>query len=303
MEKSIVEGMLKKYSSVVIWGLLHPTDSTQKHVHRHLFDTLQKINFPVHWCENAEQCNGAIPNGSLVISSNECYQNLKYNKKNWYAFFNVPEPINDCRNFLRMTALGAEIVSSDFVYWNTTTAFNKEAHKLYQPFVTNLLPWEFQHPIFTNSKVIHWVGSIWNDANNHGNLETIDALKRALDKHGLEFRHCVGITDDENIIKVRESRIAPAIGGTFQTKGMLPCRLWKNISYGQLGVTNLSKAVDVFGENLIFSLNVEEAVDKALNLPEKAYIDMVQSQQEIVSSGYTYLNWFYNVLKALEELG
>ena len=113
---------------------------------------------------------------------------------------------------------------------------------------------------------MYWIGSIWNDAENHGNIDNIKSLKQSLDRHNISFVHCVGISDEDNILNVRRSRIAPAVGGAIQvTKNMLTCRLWKNISYGQLGITNLPKSLDVFGTDLVFDCDIDKLVDQEGN--------------------------------------
>jgi hypothetical protein len=44
------------------------------------------------------------------------------------------------------------------------------------------------------------------------------------------------VPDWVNVAAIRRSRIAPAIAGRWQVEhNYLPCRMFKNISYGQLG--------------------------------------------------------------------
>lgn len=302
MEKQIVKDMLSKYSCVVIWGLKDPTSSTQRHIHRHKAIVLSKLGCHVLWCENTIENNNLIPNNSLIISSNECCSNIQYRKQNWYALWHTVEPIQECKNYLRMFIYGASKHPPSSTEWNVSTFFDKGTHMLFHSLVTDLLPEEFYPPVFTNSKAVNWVGSIWNDQNNHGNTGTIECLRQALAKRKLTFVHYKGISDEENVIKVRESRIAPSIGGDFQTIAMLPCRLWKNISYGQLGVTNLSKSVSVFDSSIVFDLNIDNLVEKSLSISKEDYILRCAEQQKKVAKDYTYLNFFYNICRAFDEL-
>lgn len=303
MEKTILIDALKKYTSVVIWGLKDPTTSTQRHIHRHLFTVLHKIGCRVFWCENSSANNDLIENGSLVISSNQCCTNLQYTKDNWYAICHIQFHIEECKNFVNLRVYGDEDFEPGSVFWDKTTVFLKSKNRVYQSFGTNLLPEEFLSPVFnSNTNSLYWVGSIWNDVNNHGNIQNMGLLQKALRKYHIKFIHMQDISDEENIEKIRASRIAPAIGGDFQTKAMMPCRIWKNISYGQLGVTNLSKAPDVFGTQIIYDLDIDRLVEKALSLNEKEYKDMILQQQEIVAKDHTYLNWMFNIARALEEL-
>jgi len=304
MEKSVVLDMLKKYTSVVIWGLKEPTNtSTQRHIHRHLFMVLSKIGANMHWCSNTSEDNDLIPTGSLVITSEQCRAHLLHKKENWYASFHAPDGIADCKNFLNMRVYGDSEPQCESVQWGPTIIFSKQDHILWQSFGTNLLPDEFLPPVFNPTGPVNWVGSIWNDAKNQGNIKNMYALREALQRRGIDFIHCQDISDEENIVKVRQSRIAPAIGGEFQTKAMLPCRIWKNISYGHLGVTNLSRSLDVFGFDVIYNPNIEELIGQALSIKETDYKEITARQQEAVAKGHTYLDWLYNTCRALEELG
>jgi hypothetical protein len=302
-KKQLVQA-LQKYPAVVIWGLFKYSTSCQRHIHEHLYSTLVKIEHPVIWCDDKVENNVHVPDGSLIFTSNECCKHLQYKKPNWYAMYHTVEAITECQNYIRLFLPGEIAIEEGSVYWEKTVAFHKQSHRLYQTLVTDLLPGEFKEPVFANnSSIVNWVGSIWNDQNNHGNKRVITILEEVLKKRGLEFVAHKGISNEENIACVRASRIAPAIGGDFQTTGMLPCRLWKNISYGQLGVTNLAKAVDVFGNFIIYENDIEALIDMALSIPEREYKNITAVQQEIVAKKYTYLNFIFNITRALEELG
>lgn len=301
-ERTVVDA-LWKYPCVVIWGLRSPTVSTQRYVHNHMHQTLVKIGVQVYWCDDVKTNNKEIPNGSLIYSTNQCCHNLEYNKNNWYVMFNTAEDVECCKNFLKLRVYGCMPMEEDCVSFDETTLFHRKHHMLYQAYGTDLLPMEFQYPVFNTNAVVNWVGSIWNDKNNHGNIATIAELQKALQKRKIEFCHYSQISDEENMKRVRESRLAPAIGGPFQTTSMMPCRIWKNISYGQFCVTNLEKSKDIFGSNVLCSQNIDELIESALSIGKDEYIGRTLDQQIIVMRDHTYLNWFYNIARAFEELG
>jgi hypothetical protein len=303
MEKAELVDALKRYSSVVIWGLREPTTSTQRHVHRHMFMALEKIGCNAIWCENTAEDNIYVQDGSLVISSNECCSNIQYRKANWYAFCHIPFAISECQNYLNLYVYGNSELEAEGAIWDETTILCKANHRLYQAFGTDLLPEEFSPPVYNTDDKFYWVGSIWNDKNGHGNLSNIELLRDALKRHKIQFMHLRNVSDEENRDKIRSSRIAPAIGGIAQTKAMMPCRIWKNISYGQLGITNLAKSIDVFGSNVVYDSDIDILIDKALSIGEKAYKEMTAEQQKIVAEEHTYLNWIFNIVRAFEELG
>ena len=174
--------------------------------------------------------------------------------------------------------------------------------KLYQPWGTNLMPWEFKKPVFNNHRFVFWVGSIWNDKFNHGNIEEINNLKNTLCEKNIKFINVRFVPDWVNILLVRLSRIAPAIGGRIQTEvNYLPCRMFKNISYGQLGFSNVKKFSDLYKNCLLSGENIEQLVNSALDLSKDEYIRIVKEQQEITKK-QTYLQKINNIFKTFDYI-
>ncbi len=173
---------------------------------------------------------------------------------------------------------------------------------LYQPWGTNLLPWEFLPPVFPKkSPLVFWVGSIWDNDQHQGNLEVIRELRKQLWKHHIFFVQ-VRVPDQLNIKLMRFSRIAPAVAGNWQAKvNYLPCRMFKNISYGQLGITNVRRFKDLLGKSFLDGSTVTELVEKALSMPEKKFKSQVLAQQEIIKT-QTYMQKLQNIFTALEEI-
>lgn len=68
-----------------------------------------------------------------------------------------------------------------------------------------------------------------------------------------------GVSRDEHISLIQRSCLAPAITGTWQLgEGYVPCRIFKNISYGQLGVTNSAAVGDLFDDRLVVNADTHQ---------------------------------------------
>jgi hypothetical protein len=179
------------------------------------------------------------------------------------------------------------------------TYYNSVSRTLYQPWGTNLLSDEFKKPIFRKNKLIFWIGSIWNDKNNAGNINEINQLKMACKKLGLKFIHLRFIPDWLNIFFVRLSRLAPAIEGKQQVdNNYLPCRMFKNISYGQLGITNVKKFKDILGESFVCGETILELLENASKLNQQEFLDLINKQQLIVKN-YIYEQSLKNIIDCL----
>jgi len=151
MNRKVLLNELKRYTTVFVWGIRSPSASGQRNIHNHIYTCLRKIGFPVNWGDNKVEDNNNIPNGSLVISAVECSDNLIYKKENWYVGFHKTPELKPCKNFLQIRAYGDSDIGPETVRWDDTVLFNKAAHILSQSFTTDLMPEEFQPPIFNET--------------------------------------------------------------------------------------------------------------------------------------------------------
>ncbi|MHC4742451.1 MAG: hypothetical protein ACYS8Z_11100 [Planctomycetota bacterium] len=224
----------------------------------------------------------------------------------YYCLHNFPDEVHrriaPSRNIRLQTYTNS--VEGISERWDEVTFFERETRTLFQPWATDLLAREFKEPILHRpADVVFWVGSVWDDELGRGNVNEIKTLKNVLEARGIRFVHLRGISDSLNIRYVRNSLIAPAIVGQWQMQNdYLPCRVWKNISYGQLGVSNVRKFDEVFDDCTVKGRNIEELIDNTLSLPFTTYRDMIYRQQETVKSRHTYVNRLLNIIRALESV-
>lgn len=307
--KEELRASAKRFNKIVIWGL-----RKKFHTHRYIFlgyyKTLKKIGIPVVWVEDEIKNQGIIEKNDLIISAEvqgkmvpaklkfEDYH-LPIRDDVYYCLHNFQNIFVDRINPGKLLKLQIYVKDSEkYRKIHEAVNFDEQTKTLFQPWGTDLLPEEFKSPVFNKSKNVFWIGSIWNNALNQGNIEAMDALKNALSERNLKFIPLRFIPDFLNILLIRHSRLAPAIAGSFQVGiNYPPCRMFKNISYGQLGFSNVKKFDDILGEYNITG-TIEEMVDKILSLSEREYKDFVCNQQIIVKN-YTYLQHLGNIFKLL----
>jgi hypothetical protein len=125
---------------------------------------------------------------------------------------------------------------------------------LYQPWATDLLPPEIDldWAVRPRESASYWIGTIGDG--EFGNIHELEGFRRACRERGVNFVPRASVARETHIDLIQRSYLAPAITGRWQlTQGYVPCRIFKNISYGQLGMTN-SEAVDgIFGGRLVFN--------------------------------------------------
>ncbi len=296
---------LRRFNKVVVWGL-KTQQHTHAHIHRHFFNTLEKLGIPVAWVDDSKENAPAIRENDLVIAVDVASLNMPVKPRVYYCLHNCPEDIHRAiepsRNIrLRTYTASAERAGQK---WDLVTFFDRETRTLYQPWATDLLACEFQEPLCRpSSNIVFWVGSVWNDALGRGNVNEIETLRDVLARRNIRFIHLQGISDSLNIRYVRNSLIAPAIAGRWQVENdYLPCRMWKNISYGQLGISNVRKFGEIFAGCTVEGSSIEELIDNALSLPARTYREITRRQQQIVRDHHTYVNRLLSIIRAFESV-
>ena len=185
---------------------------------------------------------------------------------------------------------------------------------LYLSWATDLLPSEFDPCDIQIEKEnnIHFIGSI--SPTNQGDILP---FAKAAKENGVEFIHHdpwrqpLSNEDAKRLVQI--SYLAPDIRGTglrqsingkpdngcdHKNNGYIPCRVFKNISYGQLGITNSKFVYDLFGGNICYSNSGEELFHLANS--RKGDTEFIKHQMEIVKKHHTYVNRCESVLKVLE---
>jgi hypothetical protein len=167
---------------------------------------------------------------------------------------------------------------------------------IYTIWATDLLPEEFN---FSDSelprqRVVHHVGSHWS-----ANRGEIEMFRRTLLSEGVDFvvhdPWKKRTTNEEARRLVQESYIAPDIRGSGltcdETKvedcnhlsiGYVPCRTFKNISYGQLGITNSPAVRDMMGDHVVYVQNITDILDltREARLDSRRIVDAMKYVQE-----------------------
>ncbi len=168
---------------------------------------------------------------------------------------------------------------------------------IYTSWATDLLPHEFDFSLI-NTEVennVYFIGS----AGPHHN-----ALIQALHKHNIKFIHIDcwknPISFEDNMKLMQKSTINVDLRHDFHKNvGYIPCRVFKAISYGKIGITNSKRVQELFGENnIIYDDNVDVLVEMALqNKDDK---ELLMRQMKYVQENHTYLNRVDDLLKCLK---
>jgi hypothetical protein len=182
---------------------------------------------------------------------------------------------------------------------------------VYLSWATNLLPNEFNFDdaSIERERVVYWLGSV-----AESNINEINKFVTTLYKEGVKFYHNDPWKNplDESDIKryTQKSFMSPDLrgsayraningkpdtGSNHKLIGYIPCRIFKNIAYGQLGVTNSRRVHDLFEGNIIYNDDESNIFYDAV--PHLTNVKMIREQMKFVQSYHTYVNRCNDLLK------
>jgi hypothetical protein len=150
-----------------------------------------------------------------------------------------------------------------------------------------------------NNKRIWYIGTQW-----WVNQRELNQFAKACQEDSCDWK-VVGagqngvISVEENAKLVRESYFAPALSGSHHlTEGYVPCRIFKNISYGMYGVTNNRRAHQVLGNTCIFHPDPYRLYFEARDQLRSRRVEDLWAQMDLVKEKHTYVNRINSILKA-----
>jgi hypothetical protein len=182
---------------------------------------------------------------------------------------------------------------------------------VYLSWATNMLPHEFnfEDAYIQRSRTVYWLGSI-----AESNVNEINKFVNVLNKEGIKFHHndpWKSPLNESDIKKYTQNSFMspdlrgsayratvnnkPDTGSNHKLIGYIPCRIFKNIAYGQLGITNSRRVRDLFEGNVIY--NDDESALFYDAIPHLTNIKMIQDQMKFVMEHHTYINRCSDLLK------
>ncbi|MBS0628572.1 MAG: hypothetical protein JSS09_10255, partial [Verrucomicrobia bacterium] len=165
---------------------------------------------------------------------------------------------------------------------------------VYMPWATDLLPKDIEEVKKKISSIqkenrICWVGTIGDGI--FGNIGQLSPFKNAAQEYGIGFISKIFLNKKEHMELVASSYMAPAIVGKWQQeKGYIPCRIFKNISYGQMGITNSFRVYELFEKKIVYNSDSEQLFSDALKRIKSMDIKELYELMDFVKENHTYIN-------------
>lgn len=301
LSKSWVHTASKQRGSkkVVIWGhKLHT--HTHSYIHSSYFRAFGALGYDTYWFDDRDDISGfdfrdciflteAQVDGKIPLDSSSFYvlhhcDTGKYSEAGC-RHINLCNYVHDCRLGRSFNYAGAPL--KEMTYYSY---YDEKNRALYQPWGTDLLPSEIPgSPLVYDEKRknIYYIGTKTPE-----NALLIEEFAKACadNRKKLELKKFVSDREGRNLIE--RSYIYPDIRDAHHVAvGYMPCRIFKNISYGAVPATNSVFVRDFFpGAVLPYSADAyglfranEAYVSDAANLGSARWL------MEEVRAHHTYI--------------
>lgn len=280
----------------VVWGFKN-TYNTFQHIHEAFYRAL-KFKFPdrqVLWLDQHDCILGIDFSNTFFISMNHAISSMPRREDCFYAVHNIESKAAEYLVGLPLLNYGVYVNGmGEMSGWNeldSDTFFHRQEWTAYSTVAfrwgTNLLPHEIKankpNRVFQcDSDVAYFVGTA---------IAPLRPFERACIANGISFRVAHHVSIEENVRLIQKSYMAPAINIPWQSEvGYIPCRIFKNISYGQMGITNNKAVYDFFKGRVIYNADpynlFYDARDQLLSVSLKVLHELMDE----IAEKHTYLN-------------
>jgi len=295
----------------VIWGYTL-NSHTHSYIHYGFFKALKSLGYDVRWFDDIN-INEDFENCIFITEAN-CSKNIPIIKSSKYFIHNL------CDGFKKQTLINHENIYNLLVYHeeynfpvnlaslDDYSWYDSETKTIMIMWGTDLLPEEIDkmEPIPYNISK--------SDVNFIGTIQGENSVKFAhiCADYGKNFYNFGGYTgfsqnDDnqfydniESINILRKSYLSFDIRESQHLRnGYIPCRIFKNISYGMWTGSNSPKIKKFFEEHLTINENLFQLYDNLVSDYSSCSEDKIRNSMNYVRDNHTYLNRVQSLLSVL----
>lgn len=292
---------------VIIWGY-KPHTHTHSYIHWSFFDGFKHMGYDTYWFDDSDDVSNFDFKDCLFLTSSDQNINIPIRKDCKYILHNV-----DGHRFLNLDVLYLQVYTHDVKEREVEKIdkgiyYQKNCKTLYQPWATNLLPDQIEKTnlsLSDNVRYCLWAGTYDNGSSVFQNGSELSIFFNECKKNGIELKIYDPwqnpISFEENRILVKNSFLSPSLQGPWQIdKGYIPCRIFKNISYGQIGITNSETVNEIFDNQLVYDRDPLSLFYKSLEKrTEKDINSQLNHLINYVKDKHTYINRINTILNLL----
>ncbi len=294
--------MIDKTWQIVLWGF-QKNNHTHHWIHAAYYKAFQYLGYNTQWFDDDSKELPNLESKTLFITEHQVDEKIPVSKDNFYVLHNVggEEKYRDIPKLVTQTYT-VDTLKYGYEKIDDCIYFSKEHNALNYIWATDLLPHEIIKPEelrVLQGKTVNWVGSAGGAGTVFGNEEELEPFRGACREHGIEFKQqglwAAGsgypVSNEDNVRLIKESYMAPTIVGAWQRdKCYVPCRIFKNISYGQPGLTNSKVVWDLFQRRIVYNPDTYQLFRDAKKSINEMSLEDLHWQMDFVAQKHTYIN-------------
>lgn len=318
---------------IIIWG--YPLHShTHSYIHAAFYKAFKSLDYETYWFHDKNYPKDFDWNDCVFWTEGFADKNIPLNKTSTYFVHVCPDPakyinagvkkfidvrynhlwhkdhvyeykldkskvekVGPCCYLSERKNRRVQVLNDYHKYWI------EDYDKFYVTWATNYLPseFDFEDIKYPRENKIYFSGNI----SSTGRCENYSTFKPFIDecqKNGIEFIHNDPFSNplDENevIERTKKSILGVDIRGPEHIKnGYVPCRVFKSISWGHLGITNSYEVYNELEGNCLYSKDTAQMFYDSMN--KKNDFDFIKKSMKYVKENHTYVNRIQSIMKLL----
>jgi hypothetical protein len=309
-------------NQIVIWGhKLHT--HTHSYIHNGFFIGFNHIGYNTQWYDDNDDVSTVDFSNSLFITEHQVNKKIPCRTDCLYLthyvdagdFPGVPKEHIillkvALRDFKGHDAKYPNCIYTPLYYGNKHEYYSKinGYNCLYMYWATDLLPDEIQENIenlteIVTNREINMIGTITRPWMYLSQLCRDKNIQ--FNQYGASFNvHSQkNKSIQENVRLIKQSLIAPALQDMQQCQeNYIPCRIFKNISYGKMGITNNPIVYELFDKKILYDSNLQKLFNTALDFEQREDKHVIIKElMEHVRDNHTYINRINTILTFIQE--
>ena len=287
---------------VVIWG--HKLHShTHSYIHNGFYIAFKHLGYDTYWFDNLDDVSQVDFSNSLFLTEGQVDQNIPLRSDCIYILHNVDgSKYKDIPKKITLQVYTDDVLRYHLHQVEPCIYYDIKDLAIYMPWATDLLPDEIEamkSTILEKTDQIFWIGTVGDGI--FGNRSELMPFINACEKNKITFNVKHYKSTEEHKILIAKSYMAPAIVGSWQKeKGYIPCRIFKNISYGQIGITNSKRVYELFGQKIVYDPNTSQLFYKAKEKLEKLDKTELMELMDLVKNKHTYVQRIQTILRFID---
>lgn len=294
---------LASFNKVIIWG--HKLHShTHSYIHNAFYRTFKHLGYDTYWFDNKDDVQRFDFSNSLFITESQVDANIPLREDCNYILHNCDQAkykkLIDQGKCCTLQVYIDDVATRNVTKLDDCIYYDLAGKIIYMPWATDLLPDEIDAmkqkiARIKKEKRVYWIGTLGDG--KYGNSSEVRPFQRACKKERVSFNHKRAVSVEENINYIQRSYMAPTLVGAWQKEvGYIPCRIFKNISYGQMGITNSKTVWELFKRKIVYNPDTYQLFFDAKKRLGSMKIDEVYELMDLVKTKHTYINRIENLL-------